>query len=125
MGISINIVVRSAFDLTVSEAKTETMCLRTRGIPDATTKNSRPDVQTSAQFCIPRRQRQPRHHDTYLSIEVGRRTCYAWRSFRKYTLELYDRPSAALELKNRNAELRSSRDKTVRLHYMETTLVPL
>ena len=34
-------------------------------------------------------------------IEVDRRIRNAWCSFRKYTLELYDRPSAPLELKIR------------------------
>ena len=36
-----------------------------------------------------------------LSIEVGRCIRNTWCSFRKYTLELYDRPSAPLELKIR------------------------
>ena len=34
-----------------------------------------------------------------MSIEVDRRVRNAWCSFRKYTLELYDRPSAPLDLK--------------------------
>ena len=38
-------------------------------------------------------------HKTDLSIEVDRRECNVWCSFRKYTLRLYDRPSAPLELK--------------------------
>ena len=41
------------------------------------------------------------NHNTDLSIEVDRRICNAWCSFRKYTLELYDRSSAPLELKLR------------------------
>ena len=36
-----------------------------------------------------------------LSIEVNRRIRNAWCSFRKKTLELYDRPSAPLKLKIR------------------------
>ena len=36
-----------------------------------------------------------------LSIEVNRRIRNAWCSFRKYTLELYDQPSAPLKLKTR------------------------
>ena len=36
-----------------------------------------------------------------LSIEVDRRIRNAWCSFRKYSLELYDRPSPPLELKIR------------------------
>ena len=41
------------------------------------------------------------NHNADLSIEVNRRIRNAWCSFRKYTLELYDRPSAPLELKLR------------------------
>ena len=41
------------------------------------------------------------NHNADLSIEVDRRIRNAWCSFRKYTLELYDRPSSPLELKIR------------------------
>ena len=41
------------------------------------------------------------NHNADLSIEVDRRIRDAWCSFRKYTLELYDRPSVPLELKIR------------------------
>ena len=41
------------------------------------------------------------NHDAGLSIEIDRRMRKAWRRFRKYTLELYDRPSAPFELKIR------------------------
>ena len=34
-----------------------------------------------------------------LSVEVNQRIRNAWRSFRRCTLELYDRPIASLELK--------------------------
>ena len=40
-------------------------------------------------------------HNADLSIEVDRRIRNAWCSFSKYTLELYDRPNAPLELKIR------------------------
>ena len=40
-------------------------------------------------------------HNVHLSIEVERRIRNARCSFQKYTLELYDRPSAPLELKIR------------------------
>ena len=39
------------------------------------------------------------NHNADLSVEIDRRIRNAWCSFRKYTLELYDRPSAPLELK--------------------------
>ena len=41
------------------------------------------------------------NHNADLSIEVDRRIRNEWCSFRKYTLELYDRPSAPLEFKIR------------------------
>ena len=41
------------------------------------------------------------NHNADLSIEVNRRIHNAWCSFPKYILELYDRPSAPLELKIR------------------------
>ena len=41
------------------------------------------------------------NHKADLSIEVNGRIPNAWYSFRKYTLELYDRPSALLKLKIR------------------------
>ena len=41
------------------------------------------------------------NHNADLSIEVDRRIRNTWCSFRKYTLALYDRPSAPLELKIR------------------------
>ena len=40
-------------------------------------------------------------HNADLSIDVDRRIRNAWCSFRKYILELHDRPSAPLELKIR------------------------
>ena len=41
------------------------------------------------------------NHNADLSIEFDRRMRNAWCSFGKYTLELYDPPSAPLELKIR------------------------
>ena len=41
------------------------------------------------------------NHDADLSIEVDLCIRNAWCSFRKYSRELYDRPSAPLELKIR------------------------
>ena len=78
------------------------MCLRTRGIPDAATTFS---VEVAGQVY-----KQAHdfvylgwdvNHDADLLIEVNRRIRNAWCSFRKYSLELYDRPSASLELKIR------------------------
>ena len=96
------VTVCAAFGLTVSEAKTEIMCWHTRGTPDAAATFS---VEAAGHVY-----KQMHdfvylggnvHHDADLSIEVDGRIRNAWCSFRKYSLELYDRPSAPLELKIR------------------------
>ena len=45
--------------------------------------------------------RSTKYYYADLYIEVNRRIRNAWCSFRKYTLELYDRPNSPLELKIR------------------------
>ena len=96
------VVVCAAFGLTVSEAKTEIMCLRAKGMPEsnATFSVEAADEvynQTSEFVYLGRND----NHSADLFIEVDRRIRNVWCSFRKYTLELYDRPSAPLELKIR------------------------
>ena len=95
-------VVCVAFGLTVSEAKTEIMCLRAKGMPDTTATFS---VEAAGQVYNQTKEfvylGVNVNHNADLSIEVDRRIRNAWYSFRKYTLELYDRPSAPLELKLR------------------------
>ena len=93
----------AAFGLTVSEAKTEIMCLRAKGMPESTAIFS---IEAAGQvynqtneFVYPGG--NVNHNADHLSIEADRRIRNAWCSFRKYTLELYDRPSAPLELKIR------------------------
>ena len=96
------VTVCAGFGLTVWEAKTEIMCLRTRGMSDATAPFS---VEAAGQVYKQTREfvylgGNVNHHAD-LSIEVDRRRCNAWCSFRRYTLELYYRTSALLELKIR------------------------
>ena len=97
------VVVYAAFGLTVSEAKTAIMCLRAKGMPESTATFS---VEAAGQVYNQTNEfvylGGNVNHNTDLSIEVDRRIRNAWWcSFRKYTLELYDRPSAPLELKTR------------------------
>ena len=96
------VVVCAAFGLTVSKAKTEIMCLRAKGMPESTTTFS---VEVLDQVYNPTNEfvylGGNVNHNADLSIEVDRRIRNAWCSFRKYTLELYDRPSAPLQLKIR------------------------
>ena len=96
------VAVCAAFGLTISEAKTRIMCLRAKGMPEPTAIFS---VEATGQMCNQTNKfvylGGNFNHNVDLSIEVNRRIRNAWCSFRKYTLELYDRPSAPLELKIR------------------------
>ena len=100
--VGVIVVVCAAFGLTVSEAKTEIMCLRAKGMPESTATFS---VEAAGQVYNQTNEfvylGGNVNHNADLSIEVDRRIRNAWCSFRKYTLELYDRPSAPLELKIR------------------------
>ena len=96
------VVVCAAFGLTISEAKTEIMCLRAKRMPESTATFS---VEAAGQVY-----NQTNDfvylggnvtHNADLSIKTDRGIHNASYSFRKYTLELYDRPSAPLELKIR------------------------
>ena len=60
------VVVCAVFGLTVSEAKTEIMCLRAKGMPESTAtfiqrRGSGPGVQPDERGCIPRGKRQPQY----------------------------------------------------------------
>ena len=96
------VVVCAAFGLTVSEAKTEIMCLRAKGISESTATFS---VEAAGQVYNQTNEYVYLggnvNHNADLPIEVDWRIRNAWCSFRKYTLKLYDRPSAPLELKIR------------------------
>ena len=102
MMMGVIVVVCWAFGLTVSEAKTEIMRLRTKGMPESTATFS---VEAASQ--VHNHTNESIYfggivnHNTDLSIEVNRRIRNTCCSFRKYTSELYDRPSAPLELKIR------------------------
>ena len=94
------VVVCAAFGLTVSEAKIEIICLRTKGMPESTATFK---VEAASQVY-----NQTNdfvylggnvNHKAGLSIEVDQCIRNAWCGLRKYTLEQYDRPSTPLELK--------------------------
>ena len=89
----------AAFGLTVSEAKTEIMCLQTKGgghVPFTVTAAGQVYKQTvefvylggaiSADWDL-------------RSVEVTRRIQRAWACFGRYKMEIYDRPSVRSRLK--------------------------
>ena len=83
------VTVYAAFGLTVSEAKTEIMCLRIRGMSDAASTFS---VEAAGQVYNQTHDfvyvgGNVNHHAD-LSIEIDRRIRNAWYTFRKYSLEL-------------------------------------
>ena len=71
------VVSCAAFGLSVSEAKPNTMCLRTKGMPEATAVFS---VEAAGQVYNQTNNsvylRGNTHHNTDLSIEINRRICY-------------------------------------------------
>ena len=102
------VVVCAAFSLTVSEAKTKIMSLHTKGMPESTAIFS---VEAVGQAYNQTNEFVYLGGDVNLntdrSIDVDRCTHNAWCSFRKYTLELYDQPSAPLEFKIRTRSPRA------------------
>ena len=96
------VVVCVAFSLTVSEAKTEIMRSRAKGMSEATAIFS---VETTDQVYNQTNEfvnfGGNVNHSADLYIEIDQRIRNAWCSFRKYTLGLSDRPSAPPELKIR------------------------
>ena len=96
------VVVCAVLGLTVSEAKTEIICLRAKGTPASTSTFS---VEAAGQVYNQTNEfvylEGNVNYNAGLSIEVDGRIRKTWSSFWKYTLELDDRTSAPLELKIR------------------------
>ena len=100
--VGVIVVVCAVFGLIVSEVKPEIMCLCAKGMPESIATFS---VEAADQVYDQTNEfvylGGNVNHNADLSIEVDRRIRDAWCSFRKYSLELYDRPSALLDLKIR------------------------
>ena len=92
------VVVCATFGLIISEAKTEVMCLRTKGTPESIATFS---VEAADQVYNQTNDfvflEGNINHNADLSFEINRRARTTWCSFLKYALELYDRPSAPLK----------------------------
>ena len=119
------VVVCAAFGLTVSEAKTEIMCLRAKGMLESTATFS---VEAASQVYNKTNEfvylGGNVNHNADLSIEVDRRIRNAWCSFRKYRIV---RPPTerSPRAQNPDAKSRGTRDNAVRLRHVEPARVPL
>ena len=108
------------------KAMTEIMCLRMKRMPESTAIFSVEAAgqvynQTNEFVCLAGNI----NHNADLSIEVNRCIHNTWCSFWKYTFELYDRPSAPLELEIRMLKSRGTRGNAVRLRQVEPARAPL
>ena len=90
----------SAFGLTVSEAKTEIMCLQTKdgGNVSFTVAAAGQVYKQTIEFVY---LGGAISADRALSVEITRRLQRAWACFRRYKMEIYDRPGVRLRLKVR------------------------
>ena len=115
--MGVMVVVCATFGLTVSGANAMRSCVytRTNVMPEDTAVFSVGGAQLNERVRI---LRGNVNHNANLPIEVDRRIRNAWCSFQKYTLELYDRPSAPLELETRmlRAEVLETRVAHSRAH---------
>ena len=90
----------SSFGLTVSEAKTEIMCMQTKGGGKVSfTINAAGQVyKQTIEFVY---LGGAITADRDLSIEIPRRLQRAWACFQRYKMEIYDRPGVRSRLKVR------------------------
>ena len=90
----------SAFELTVSEAKTEIMCLQTKGGGKVSfTIDAAGQVHKQTIEFVYLGGAITANRD--LSIEITRRLQRAWACFQRYKMEIYDRPGVRLWFKVR------------------------
>ena len=90
----------SSFELTISEAKTEIMCLETKmvGKVSFTINAARQLHKRTIGFVY---LGGAITEDRNLSIELTRRLQRAWACFQRYKMEIYDHPGVRLRLKVR------------------------
>ena len=89
--VTVIVTACSAFGLTVSEAKTEIMCVQTKGggkVSFTTNAAGQVYIQTIEFVYLG----GSITADRDLSIEITRRLQRAWACFPRYKMEIYDRP---------------------------------
>ena len=108
--ITVIVEVFGAFGLTVSEKKTETLLMRApekAQQPGETPTPSLPALEIAAASQTYHQAHQFVHlgglitEDADITRDINHRAKIAWGCFRKFSTELFDRPSAPLKLKTR------------------------
>ena len=120
------VVVCAVFGLIVSEAKSEIICLRAKGMPESTAIFS---VDAAGQVY------NQTNEFVYLggnvnlkadlSIEVDRRIRNAWCSFRNVRPRTLRPTERSPRARNPDAKSQGTRDNAVRLRHVEPPRVPL
>ena len=115
------LAVRAVFGLTVSEAKTEIICLRAKGMSASTAIFG---VEAPGQVY------NQTNQFVYLggnftSIEVDRRIRNAWCSFPEVHARTVRPTERSPRAQNTDAKGRGTRDNAIRLRHVEPARVPL
>ena len=108
--MTVIVEVFGAFGLTVSEKKTETLLMRAPEKAQQPGETLTPPLQAQEIAAAGQKYHQVHQfvylgglitEDADITRDINRRTKIAWGCFRKFSTELFDRPSAPLRLKAR------------------------
>ena len=114
------VVVSTGFGLTVSEARTDTMCLRGKGMPESTAIFS---VESAGQvYNQPRGERHPQCRPVHRGRPAHTQRMVQLPEVHPQTLRPTERSPRA---QNPDAKNRGTRDNAVRLRHVEPARLPL
>ena len=123
--MAVFVEVFGTFGLTISESKTETMCMPISRAPAAKIvfNATRQQYRQTTSFA---HLRGTVTETLNLSGEIDRRIRAGWMGFTRYKREMYNHPKASLlPLKSPDGEVRGSRGSLVRMCDMDPPEVPL
>ena len=120
-------IVCAAFCLTVSEVKTEIMCLRAKGMPESTATFSveatgQVYIQPDERVCIPRGKRQPQRRPVHRGRPAHMQRMVQLPEVHPRTVRPTERSPRA---QNPDAKSRDTRNNSVQLRHVEPARVPL
>ena len=124
--IGVIMVVCVALGFTVSEVKTEIMCLRAKGMPESTAtfsvEGAGQVVQPDERVCKPRGERQPQCRPVHRGRPTHTQRMVQLPKVHPRTVRPTERSPRP---QNMDAKSRGTRDNAVRLRHVEPTRVPL